>query len=162
MTTTIGALHIRGVALIVSNPHREILIVKELQTKPHYGKYAGMFSPPMETSHDGERDSSALGRLVAEELPGLTGHIEIDGERRGVYRIVPRVWVSLYIGQTQDFLLPIPDKKSGEIGEHLWVPPQNVLMLWLRQGAREMILDYIEDRSGVVCRYCYPATSPEV
>src|ERR1035437_1708478 len=124
-------LRIRGVALIVSNPSCEILIIQELQTKPHIGKYAGMFSPPMETSQKGERDHSAITRLINEELPGLAGHIQIEDKRRGVYRIVPGVWVSLYIGQVQNSLLPTSDEQSRkEVGEYLWVSPRDALALW--------------------------------
>ncbi len=158
MTNKTGTLRVRGVALIVSNPRREILIIKELQTKPQYGKYAGMFSPPMETSHDGEKDAETLKRLIDEELSGLAGHIHIRGGRRGVYRIVPKVWVSLYVGETQSLLLPTPDATSEEIGEHLWVLPKNALTLWLRQGAREMIADYIENQNDVICRHCCSPT----
>lgn len=157
MTQVTRTLRVRGVALIVSNPHSEVLIVQELQTKPHLGKYAGMFSPPMETSHGRERDCSTIIRLVDEELPGLADHIKIENERRGVYRIVPGVWVSLYVGQIQNLLLPTPDERSKEeIGGYVWVPTGNALTLWLRQGAREMLSDYIENRNNVVCRYCCP------
>lgn len=156
-------LRIRGVALIVSNPRNEILVVQELQAKPHFGKYAGMFSPPMETSHKGETDDSAISRLINEELPGLAGHIKTERKRRGVYRIVPGVWVSLYVGQTQDSSLPTPNKKSKEeVGGYAWVLPGNALALWLRQGAREMISDYIANRNGAI-RDCSPPTpSPGV
>lgn len=155
MSNSTHILHVRGVALIVSNPRHEVLIIKELQTKPHLGKYAGMFSPPMETSLAGEEDHSAIIRLVDEELPGLAGRIQIESGRRGVYRIVPGVWVSLYAGQVQDSLLPTPDEKSKEeIGGYIWVSPENALALWLRQGAREMLSDYSENRNNIVCRHC--------
>ena len=95
MSNTIRALRVRGVALIVSSPRQDVLVLQEQQTKAHLGKYAGMFSPPMETSYKGERDCSALTRLVDEELPGLADHITIERKRCGVYRIVPGAWVSL-------------------------------------------------------------------
>ena len=152
----------RGVALIVSDPLGEVLIVRELESKPHIGKCAGMFSPPMETSHNGEPDCLALARLVDEELPGLANHIKIDSRRRGAYRVVRGVWVSLYVGQSQNSLLPTPDKRSEEIEGHAWVLPKDALMLWLRQGAREMLVDYIENRYDVICRYCSPPTLPRV
>lgn len=161
MSNSTRTLRVRGVALIVSNPRREVLIIQELQTKPHLGKYAGMFSPPMETSHKGEQDRSTIARLVDEELPGLAGHIKIEDKRRGVYRIVPGVWVSLYVGQIQDSLLPIPNEKSKEeVGEYIWVLPENALALWLRQGAREMLSDYIENRNNVICQCCCSAILP--
>jgi len=157
MTHGMPILRVRGVALIVSNPRREVLIIQELQTKPHLGKYAGMFSPPMETSHKGEPDHSVIARLIDEELPGLANFITVESERRGVYRIVPRVWVSLYAGHIQDSLLPTPDERSEEeIGGYTWMLPKDAITLWLRQGAREMLSDYIKNKSGAVCRHCCP------
>lgn len=162
MTNSKRAFRARGVALIVSNPRGEVLIVRELESKPHIGKYAGMFSPPMETSQDGEPDCLALARLVDEELPGLANHIKIDSRRRGIYRVVRGAWVSLYVGQSQNSLLPTPDKRSEEVEGHTWVFPKNALTLWLRQGAREMLADYIENRNDVICRHCYAPTLPRV
>jgi hypothetical protein len=150
---------VRGVALILSNPRGEILLLQELQTKPHFGKYAGMRSPPMETCFEGEQNDSTLDRLVDEELPGFAGRIKIDRERRGVYRIVPGVWVSLYVGQTEDSLLPTPNEKTEEVGGYIWVSPEEALELWLRQGAREMLAHYIEPRRGVLCRHCCSVSS---
>lgn len=157
MAYTKQTLRARGVALIISNPRDEILIIQELQTKPHFGKYAGMFSPPMETSQKGERDCSTVGRLIDEELPGLAGHIKIEDERCGVYRIVPGVWVSLYVGHLSSSCLPTPTESSRkEVGGYAWVFPDKALTFWLRQGAREMLTDYIENRKNVVCRFCRP------
>ena len=162
MSNSARILRVRGVALIVSNPRGEILIIQELQTKPHLGKYTGMFSPPMETSRERERDCSTIVRLIDEELPGLAGHIKIENERQGVYRIVPGVWVSLYVGQTRDSRLPTPDARSKEeVGTYLWVPPCEAITFWLRQGAGEMLTDYVEHRNKVVCRHCRPAILPE-
>jgi hypothetical protein len=163
MILTIRKPRIRGVALIISNPSDEILIIKEEQSKPHFGKYRGMFSPPMETARSGEQDCSTIARLIDEELPGFAGRILLENKRRGVYRIVPGVWVRLYAGRTQDSLLPTPTTKSKkEIAGYAWIPPQSALALWIRQGAREMLADYIEDRRGVICRHCRPAIAPRL
>ena len=45
---------VRGVALIVENPEGKILVLQECESKPHLGKYPGMFSIPMETSKPNE------------------------------------------------------------------------------------------------------------
>ena len=159
MTHATRVLRVRGVALIIRNPRDEVLILQEFEAKPHFGKYPGMFSPPMETSRKEEQDRSALTRLIYEELPGFEGHVEIEGKRHGVYRVVPGAWVSLYVGRVPDLLLPIPDSRSGkEVGGYFWTPPRNALTLWLRQGAREMLSDYIANRRNAVCRYCRPPT----
>src|SRR3990167_9749320 len=81
-----GALRVRGVALVVRNPRGEILLVEEGETKPEFGKYAGMFSPPMETLlYRKEPLLTAVGRLIAEEIPGFSGHITVEEKWRGVY-----------------------------------------------------------------------------
>lgn len=147
---------IRGVALIVQNPKGEILILQEYQTKPHLGKYCGMFSIPMETSEPGEPDYHTVVRLVREELPGcdfLCGSVPLT--HIGVYRIVPHVWVNLYSITTTDNRLPDSEKKEDEeVGNYQWIFPTKALNLWLRQGACEMISDFVDNKSGVLCRYC--------
>jgi len=159
MINTSVVRRIRGVALILSNPRGEVLLLKELQTKPHLGKYEGMLSPPMETCLEGETNPSTLDRLVEEELPGFVGHVKIDGERRGVYRVAPQAWASLYVGQTEDLLLPKLDEKSDEVGGYFWLPPKDALTSWLRRGASEMLSDYVEGRWNVICRHCRPVSS---
>jgi 8-oxo-dGTP pyrophosphatase MutT (NUDIX family) len=148
---------IRGVALVVVNPDDEVLILQEFESKPHLGKYPGMFSIPMETSRPGEADRSALVRLVAEEAPGLGDKLEIREERLGVYRIVPHVWVSLYGATAIDAALPDQQGGESEVGNHAWVSPTEAVALWLRQGAAEMLEDYIAGRTGVVRRWCRTA-----
>lgn len=145
---------IRGVALLVRNPDQAILILRELETKPHLGKYAGMQSIPMETSRPNEPDCLALERLVQEELPGLEDQVRINPQRVGWYRIVPRVWVSLYIGVISSS--DLPTSQVSEVGGYAWVDQGTALRLWLRQGAREMITDGIHNANNVVRRRCSP------
>lgn len=148
---------IRGVALIVQNPKGEILILQEYETKPHFGKYCGMFSIPMETSMLDEPDRGAITRLAKEELPGLD--LPIDGTLRtrvGAYRIVPNVWVNLYSVMTTNARLPdSKNPKNKEVGNYQWIFPEEALNLWLRQGAREMISDFVNNKKGVLCRHCH-------
>ena len=146
----------RGVALFVRNFEEAILILREFENKPHLGKYTGMYSIPMETSKPGEPDSMALERLVREELPGLENQIRINPCRVGWYRIVPRVWVSLYAAVMDSRNLPL--KKTNEVGDHAWIESECIFTLWLRQGANEMINDGLSDAKGVVRRFC--ATPP--
>lgn len=157
------ARRVRGVALIVRSPRdwREVLVIQELESKPQLGKYTGMFSIPMETSRLGESDVSALSRLMEEELPGLGPHVTVERERRGIYRITRRVWVSLYgaVARTRS----LPSLPTAEVGGYSWMDVGDVLRLWLRQGAREMLADYIARREAVLCRKCKSAsaTPPE-
>lgn len=148
--------HVRGVALIVQNPRGEILVLQEHESKPHLGKYPGMFSIPMETSKPSEPDSCAVVRLIKEELPGL--RLVADGTLNapiGSYRVVPRVWVRLFCIKADNANLPDSDDSNNkEVGNHQWVVPEKALSLWLRQGAHEMISDFIGNKKGVLCKYC--------
>ena len=117
---------IRGVALIVQNQKGEILILQEYQTKPHLGKYCGMFSIPAETSKPGESDDSAMCRLIEEELPGF--NFLLDGAlltHIGAYRIVPRVWANLYFVKVATTCLPdndFIDNRKEVLCEHCSAP----------------------------------------
>ena len=150
----------RGVALFVRNASGLILILREWGTKPHLGKFAGMYSIPMETSQPGESDPVALQRLVREELPGLEDQVGINPGRVGLYRIVPRVWVSLYAAAMNSSNLPV--RKTDEVGDYAWIEPEYVFTRWLRQGAREMIADALSDAQGVVQRSCVTPLSPPI
>ena len=148
--------HVRGVALIVQNPKGEILILQEYETKPRFGKYCGMFSIPMETLEPDEPDHHAIVRLIKEELSGFD--FSFDGALRahiGAYRIVSHVWVNLYSARTTNTHLPdSKNPKNKEVGNYRWTDPKKALDLWLRQGAREMISDFIDNKKGVLCRRC--------
>lgn len=144
---------IRGVALILSNPKGSILILQEFVDKPHFGKLAGMFSIPMETSHPGEADIEALRRLHKEELAGLPSP-HLPGVHVGAYRIVPRVWVKLYAATADCSRTSIFSGNRHEVGNHAWLPVSEALKLRLRQGAREMIMDHVAGKRGVLRRAC--------
>jgi predicted NUDIX family NTP pyrophosphohydrolase len=147
---------IRGVALIVKNPKGEILILKELESNLQTGKQAGMFSIPMETLENQEDDASALIRLIEEELPGFKADIQVKPVSMGVYYLTTGASASLYVALMPNFSLPVADVNS-EVGEHRWINPVGALDLWLRQGAREMIADYIAGVSGIIrlCKSIY-------
>ena len=152
-----GALRVRGVALVVRNPRGEILLVEEGETKPEFGKYAGMFSPPMETLlYRKEPLLTAVGRLIAEEIPGFSGHITVEEKWRGVYCLDAGPIAALFVGETARTDLPSPSQSGGEVNGHRWVHPREALEKWLRAGAWEMIVDYLEDREGVIRRRCFP------
>jgi len=147
------AKNIRGVALVVQNLQGQILVLQEYETKPHFGKRCGMFSIPMETVEPGESDPCAMVRLVADELPGLElGNEQILGSRIGIYRVVPRVWVNLYSTRTENGQLP--NSGGHEVGNHQWMAPEIALHLWLRQGAWEMIRDFMSKKRNALCRRC--------
>ncbi len=86
----------------------------------------------METSQPGELDPAAIKRLIREELPGLDEQVRINPRRVGLYRIVPRVWVSLYTGAMDSSSLPL--RATDEVEDYAWIEPLSVPNLWLRQG----------------------------
>lgn len=154
------SIRVRGVALVVASSRGHILVLQELQSKPHLGKYSGMYSVPMETSNPEESDESALKRLLSEELTGLE-LAELSERPIGWYMIVPGVKVTLYTSQAVDDRLPTYGVGLPEVTNHQWVPVTEVRKLWLRQGAYEMLSDYIEGRTGVSCLQCrdvFPAS----
>jgi len=150
-----GHCRTRGVALIVTNPAGLILVLRELEDKPHLGKYARDWSIPMETLEPDETHYSGLRRLVREELPGLSvERLALDCTPVGTYRIVPRVWVTLYVALASTFDLPIPNG-DREVGSHQWALALEVLDRQLRCGAAEMIDDFVRRNHNVrrtVCR----------
>jgi len=149
---------IRGVALVVKNPQGQILILQELQSKPRVGKYAGMFSIPMETCEPGESDHDAMIRLAKEELPPELHLPPFEGilqSHVGAYQIVREVWVNLYSATVESAELPCPqDSERNEVGNHQWMGPMEALGLWLRQGAWEMIKDFLVNSKGVRREHC--------
>ena len=147
------AKRIRGVALIVQNPEGKILVLQEYETKIHFGKICGMFSIPMETLKPGEQDCQAVSRLVNEELPGFSFPFKNSFCRHvGIYRVAKHVWANLYSVKMENFCLP--NSISKEVGNHQWISPREALDLWLRQGAREMISDFIANKKGTLCKHC--------
>lgn len=145
---------VRGVALILTNPVGDILILRELRSKPHLGKLEGMLSVPMETSLSSEAAVSTLWRLHEEELPGLS--LTLPGTYIGAYRIVPGAWVRLYTTIALSNRLPVVSGESPEVGDYRWVSVAEAADLWLRQGALEMIEDYVQGHRNVRREWCSP------
>lgn len=147
---------IRGVALIVQNSEGKILILQEYETKPHFGKYCGMLSIPMETSKPDETDYYTIVRLIREELPEFNLLSEnVLQSHIGIYRIASHIWVNLYSIRTMNTYLPgLKNPKSKEVGNYQWIDLKEALDLWLRQGAWEMINDFMSNKKGVLCKHC--------
>lgn len=149
----------RGVALVIYTPERKILVLQEYQEKDYLGKFPGMFSIPMETKKSGEMDYSALVRLCAEELPSELFELIVPLPQImtyvGSYQVVPGVFVCLYsirIIDTPDIRVGNPENK--EVGNWQWISPEEALKLWLRQGAHEMIEDFMAGERDVCREKC--------
>jgi hypothetical protein len=59
---------VRSVGLLLLDNLGRILLLKELESKTHYGKVAGMISIPIKTIEEGETSDQALNRLIIEEV----------------------------------------------------------------------------------------------
>ena len=59
---------VSGVGLVLFDLIGRILLLKELKSKIHYCKVAGMLSVPIETIEEGESNDQALRRLIVEEI----------------------------------------------------------------------------------------------
>jgi hypothetical protein len=148
---------------MLENWKKEVLILREKQTKPALGKMAGMYSIPMETVRisEGENACEALKRLVEEEIPCYTGQVEFARDWHYAYCIPPNIWVLLYTGFTWRIDTPVIDPSSEEVGEHEWVSPSTLLQLWVRKGVREMTEDlYFSGFSGHKKRIRRRCTEP--
>ncbi|MDO8514783.1 MAG: NUDIX hydrolase [bacterium] len=146
-------LRLRAVALIVANPVGEILVLQEFVTKAHIGKFAGMWSIPMETVDPGQDSMATLSQLHLEELAGLPS-IQMPARYIGAYEVVPDVWARLYATTSSTYELPAIYGNEHEVRNHQWLPIHVALELWLRQGAEEMIRDYAGGLENVVRRNC--------
>jgi len=146
-------LPLRAVALIVANPVGEILVLQEVVTKAHIGKFAGMWSIPMETVDPGQNWIAALRQLHSEELAGLPS-IQMPARYIGTYQVVPRAWARLYATMSSTYHLPAVSDNEHEVRNHQWLPIHVVLELWLRKGAEEMIRDYAGGLENVVRTNC--------
>lgn len=75
-----------AVALLIVSPKERIFCLEELRDKPHYEKYAGMISFPIETIEEGENRERALERLLTEEVgsflllsdPDFLGEVDMN------------------------------------------------------------------------------------
>jgi len=152
---------LRAVSLVVRNPAGEILVLEELTTKPHLGKYAGMLSIPMETCDPGQDYLTTLRQLHDEELAGLSS-IRIPGQPVGVYRVAPKAWARLYTAESDTFQLPAASLDGHvDVRNHRWIRPELASTLWLRRGALEMIQDCVAGNRNVLRRHCSEVRAQE-
>lgn len=134
-----AAHRIRAVGLILANPMDEILILRERNPKPHYHKFEGMRSIPLETVQGTESLERALERLVEEEVPGVSVR---NLAYQGTYWTpcpTRNVWNWVYTAQSDTLELPA---LGDEVDLHTWLDPEHALELWLRPAVYEMITDF--------------------
>lgn len=133
------AERIRAVGLILVNPMDEILILRERNPKPHYHKFDGMRSIPLETVQGTETLEHAVQRLVDEEVPGISIR---ELALQGCYWTpcpTSNVWNWVYTARSDTLELPT---FGDEVDLHTWLDPERALELWLRPAVYEMIDDF--------------------
>lgn len=148
---------VRGVALIVVNPHNKLLVIREKETKDWLGKKAGMDSIPMETCKPGESDLLTLARLQQEELPTLP-LLALPEYYVGAYRLAPLTWARLYVARAPTLALPTFTSVCADVGHPRWMSINDAMQLWLRRGAWEMLQDYADGHRRVIRKSCVNTT----
>ena len=132
---------IHGIGFFLSSPAGKILMVRELKSKPHYGKSAGMLSVPFETIEDGETKESAIRRLIHEEIGGI--EIEIITEpvffKEFLIKLsaIHSVRLSVFTGIVADEFAAHPNDTDVEY--YGWMSLQDILRLNPSGVRQEMI-----------------------
>lgn len=80
-----------GIGFVLFNHYGEIFTIKELKSKPHYSKEAGMISFPLETQEDFDNgDTDTVERLIEEELdPRLRAYISCFVRDKNNFNLIP-------------------------------------------------------------------------
>ncbi len=141
-----------GIGAIIRNRLFDIVLVQEAVSKPRWGKYAGMWSLPMETIEPHERIDFERGaveqilvRLVHEEVPWLEGFVRYPAEYFGEYPIAENVRAKIYVLWSDRVSAPREPVINEEIGNAILTCPRHAYAtLWLRQGVPEMLRDYTD------------------
>lgn len=128
---------VSSVGLVLFDPEGRILVLKELESKPHYGKMAGMLSVPIETVEDGENNDQALVRLVDEEVG-----VPIDGTLSFFQELRVRLNNSyterMYIYKGVCRLAFVAKPKDTDVQFFGWMLPQRILELPKEQRRLEV------------------------
>lgn len=131
----------QGVAMVLLDPAGLVYTNEEKASRPEYGKLAGMRAIPMETKKPGETDEETLRRLFEEEVK----------ENLVIGRPVELGFYGVGVAAVRCFIVPVigrdginPDYNIQEVGDPKWIPPTQLTDgMWVRQGVREMIRDYL-------------------
>ena len=119
---------VKGVGLLLFDPQGKIFILRELQSKPHYNKVAGMLSPPLETVEQGETNPLALKRLVYEEI-GVSIQYSPKFFKEILIKLSKKYSVKLYMytGNVKKQFIGKPN--DTDIEYYGWMKPNEILNL---------------------------------
>lgn len=117
-----------GVGLILFAPTGKVLVLRELKSKPHNGKYSGMLSIPFETMEEGETKESALKRLIHEEIGReVTADLVFFKEFLVELNVNHSVQLFVFTGTVTHQFVACPNDTDVEY--YGWMSPQDILRL---------------------------------
>jgi ADP-ribose pyrophosphatase YjhB (NUDIX family) len=119
---------VSSVGLLLFDSTGRILILKELEDKPHYRKVAGMLSFPIETVEEGEVADQTFRRLLHEEV-GTTfeGEFNFFKEHRIRLNKTYTENMSIYIGVCGIGFEAQP--QDTDVQFYGWMFPRRILSL---------------------------------
>lgn len=122
---------IDAVALLVFSRTGRMLVLKELKSKPEYGKWAGMLTFPIETIHDRELKMEALDRLAREEIGiDLTSLRLVTFFEERIFEFLSgrRGRIFIYVAQSFEEFIAIPGDYD-DVEFFGWKHPEELLLL---------------------------------
>lgn len=130
---------VRGVGIVLFGPTGRVLVLRELKSKPHNGKHAGMLSIPFETIEDGETKESALGRLIYEEI-GVKITAPPVFFREFFIELSDNQCVQLFVfnGNVDREFVARPN--DTDVEHYGWMSPQDILQLDSQNRRQEVAL----------------------
>lgn len=119
---------VSSVGLLLFDQSGRILLLRELETKLHYGKVAGMLSVPIETIEQGEKVNQTFRRLLVEEVGVL-----VDGR----FIFFKRFQIKLNDAYTEEMSVFtgicktsfVPHPKDTDVQYFGWMLPRDILNL---------------------------------
>lgn len=146
----------QAVAVILFSPEELIYTIVETESRPDYGKIAGMRTIPMETIDPGETCQTTFLKLLKEEV----GEDIVDVksvEEMGIYGINSAAAATCFVVQVERKKFQYPQNLDGVIDPQ-WVTVSELLGVWTRQGVFEMIEDWRLGRRSVYRLSCRPVS----
>lgn len=119
---------VSSVGLILFDWAGRLLLLRELESKLHYGKVAGMLSVPIKTVEQGEVSSQTLRRLLIDEI-GVPVHGRIDFFNRLYIKLNDAYTESIfvYFGVCKSSFVAQP--RDANIEHFGWMLPRDIIDL---------------------------------
>lgn len=125
------AFDVEAIALLVFSCTGRMLVLRELKSKPEYGKWAGMLTFPIETIYDRESKMEALDRLAREEMGiDLTSLMAVTSLEERVFEFLSgkRSRIFVYVAQSSEEFIARPNDYE-DVEFFGWKHPEELLSL---------------------------------